>query len=256
MPAFSKGESALRILVVNANTSQFVTDRVAEEARRSASSKTDIHAVTGEFGPRIIGTRTERAIATYSMIDLMARHGGDCDAALIAVSFDTALDAAREMLPVPVVGMTEAALLTACMLGGGIGLVCFDRRSLSMYREIVACHGLDARVAGWNVVESKTAYQPGDTSALERHIVDGAEHLVKEDGAETIILLGAVMAGIPRRLQDRLPVPVLDGIGCGIRQAELLVRLGAPKPKAGSYAAPKGREVVNVSDSLRQILEG
>ena len=43
----------MRILVVNANTSQFVTDRVAEEARRSASSKTDIRAVTGEFGPRI-----------------------------------------------------------------------------------------------------------------------------------------------------------------------------------------------------------
>lgn len=241
----------MKILVVNANTSSFVTERVAAEARRSASPGTEIQAITGEFGARIIATRTENAIAAHAMVDLLATHAGACDAAVIAVSYDTALDAAREMLSIPVVGMTEAALLTACMLGGRIGLVTFGRRGLPMYQEVVAHYGLSGRVAAWRVIESQAAYKPGDTSALEDEIVVAANSLIG-DGAEVVILSGAVMAGFPDRVQSRIPVPVLDGISCGIRQAELLARLGAPKPTTGSFAPPGPRELVNVSDALKR----
>lgn len=245
----------MKILVVNANTSTFVTERVAAEARRCASQGTEIQAITGEFGARIIATRAENAIAAHAMVDLLAAHAGGCDAVLIAVSFDTALHAAREMLPIPVVGMTEAALLTACMLGGRIGLVTFGRRNLPMYQEVVAQYGLASRVAAWRVIESQAAYKPGDTAALEDEIVSAANSLV-DDGAEVVMLLGAVMAGFPGRVQARIPVPVLDGISCGIRQAELLVRLAAPKPTTGSFAPPGARELVNVSDALKRQFNG
>lgn len=241
----------MKILVVNANTSAFVTERVATEARRSASSGVEIQPITGEFGARIIATRTENAIAAHAMVDLLATHADGCDAVLIAVSYDTALDAAREMLAIPVVGMTEAALLTACMLGGRIGLVTFGRRGLPMYQEVVGRYGLASRVAAWRVIESPAAYKPGDTAALEDEIVGAANALV-DDGAETVILSGAVMAGFPERVQPRIPVAVLDGISCGIRQAELLVRLGAPKPRTGSFALPGPRELINVSDALKR----
>ncbi len=128
----------MRILVVNSNTSDVVTEKVAREARASASTGTDIVAVTGTFGGRVIGTRSEHAIAEHSTIALMARHSEGSDAAAIAVSYDTGLRGARELLSIPVVGMTEAALLTACMLGGRIGVVTFGRRVLPLYQELVA----------------------------------------------------------------------------------------------------------------------
>jgi allantoin racemase len=246
----------VKLLVVNANTNQFVTDRVAAEARQAAAPGTEIQAVTGEFGARIVGTRAENAIAAHAMVDLMARHAGGCDAALIAVSYDTALDASRQLLSIPVVGMTEAALLTACMLGGRIGIVTFGRPGLPMYQELVAHYGLASRVAGWGVIESQAAFKPGDTIELDRLLVAEATRLVEQDGAESVILSGAVMAGVPRRLQARVPVPLVDGIACGVRQAELLASMKFPKPTAGSYAAPKGREVSNVSDALRKAFGG
>src|SRR5262245_11876241 len=121
------------------------------------------------------------------MVDLMARHAPGCDAALIAVSYDTALDAARQLLPIPVVGMTEAALLTACMLGGQTGIVTFGRTGLPMYQELVARYGLAGRVAGWGVIEAPSAFQPGDTSATDRLVVAEAKRLVEQEGAETVI---------------------------------------------------------------------
>jgi allantoin racemase len=246
----------VRLLVVNANTSQFVTDRVAAEARLAASPGSEIRAVTGEFGAKIIGTRAENAIAAHAMVDLMARHAEGCDAAVIAVSHDTALDAARQLLNIPVVGMTEASLLTACMLGGRIGIVTLGRSGLPMYQELVARYGLAGRVADWGAIDTTAAFGPGDTAELDRLLVAEAKRLVEQAGAETVILSGAVMAGVPRRLQEQLSVPLIDGISCGVRQAELLARMKLPKPTAGSYAMPKGREVINVSDALRKVFGG
>ena len=240
----------MRILVVNANTSDIVTEKVAADARASASPGTEIVAVTGTFGARVIGSRAENAIGEHSTIALVARHGPGCAAVVIAVSYDTGLRGARELLPIPVVGMTEAGLLTACMLGGRIGVVTFGRRVLPLYQELVTGYGLAARIAGWRVLESAAAYARGPHADLDREIVGAANDLIDRDHAETILLTGAVMAGVPRRLQRDVPVPVVDCIACGVRQAELLVGLALPKPRTGSYAPPANRELIDVDPAI------
>ena len=240
----------MRILIVNANTSQIVTDKVAAQARASASPGTEIVAVTGRFGARVIGTRAEHAIGEHSTIALVSQHAPGCDAVVIGVSYDTGLRGARELLPVPVVGMTEAGLLTACMLGGRIGVISFGRRVLPLYHELVASYGLTARIAGWRMLESTVAYQSGAHEELDRELVAAANDLIERDGAETVVLTGAVMAGVPARLQKDVPVPLIDCMACAVRQAELLVHLGHPEPRAGSYAAPAGRELVDVEAAI------
>jgi allantoin racemase len=100
------------------------------------------------------------------------------------------------------------------------------------------------------VLESSAAYQPGAHDELDREIVATACDLVERDGAETVVLTGAVMAGVPARLQKDVPVPLVDCMACAVRQAELLVQLGHPKPRTGSYAAPAGRELANVDAAI------
>ena len=240
----------MRILVVNANTSEIVTEKVAAQARASASPGTEIVAVTGTFGARVIGSRAEHAIGEHSALTLVARHAPGCDAVVIAVSYDTGLRAARELLGVPVVGMTEAGLLTACMLGGRIGIITFGQRVLPLYHELVASYGLSARIAGWRTLASTAAYQRGTHYELDRELAAAARDLVERDGAESVLLTGAVMAGVPARIQKDVPVPLLDCMACAVRQAELLHRLGLPKPSVGSYAPPTGRDLVAVDDAI------
>jgi allantoin racemase len=240
----------MRILLLNSNTSDVVTGKVAAAARAAASPGTDIVAVTGTFGGRVIGTRAEHALGEHSTIALVARHAPGCDAVVIGVSYDTGLRGARELLDVPVVGMTEAGLLTACMLGGSIGVVTFGRRVLPLYRELVAGYGLASRIAGWRVLESTAAYRPGAHPELDREIVAAANDLVERDFAEVVLLTGAVMAGVPARLQQDVPVPMVDCVVCAVRQAEMLAQLRFPKPRAGSYASPGAREVVDVDPAI------
>jgi allantoin racemase len=246
----------MRILVLNANTTPFVTETAASEARRVASSGTEILSVTADFGAAIVGTRSEQAIAEHAAVVLAARHAKGCDAVVIAVSYDTGLKPVREMLNVPVVGMTEAALYCACMLGGPIGLISFGKRVWPMYRELIEGYGLSSRIAGSRVSDNTTAYQPGDTTALDAELVATAADLVEKDGAESIVVLGAVMAGAARRIEDRVPVPVLDGMRAAIPQAEALVRIAARKPTTGSYAAPGERATRALDPALAAMLSG
>jgi allantoin racemase len=240
----------MRLLVVNANTSDFVTAKVAAAARTAAAPGTEIVPVTGRFGARVIGTRTELAVAEHAAIELMAVHAPGCDAVLMAVSYDSAVRAGRELLGIPVVGITEAALLTACMLGGRIGLVVFGARVLPIYRELVQGYGLEARVAGWRAIDSTAPYGPGAQDAVDALTVAAARDLIERDGAEVVVLTGAVMAGVPARLQPQVDVPLLDGVSCGVRQAELLAGLAPIKPRTGSYAPLPPREQVDIHPAL------
>ena len=240
----------MRLLLVNSNTSTFVTDKVAAAARAVAQPATEIVPVTGRFGARVIATRTELAIAEHATIELLAEHAPGCDAVLIAVSYDVALWAAREMLDIPVAGITESALLTACMLGTRIGAVVFGRRVLPIYQERAAQCGLAGRIVGWRAIESTAPYAAGDQSEADALTVAAVRDLVERDGAEVVVLTGAVMAGVPARLQPQVDVPLLDGIGCGVRQAEALVALAATKPRVGSLARLPVREMVGVSAAI------
>lgn len=244
----------MRILLINGNTTPFVTETAAAEARRVASPGTEIHPVTGTTGAQVITTRFENAIAQREMVALAARHSQGADAVLIAVSYDTALPALRELMTVPVVGMTEAALATAHLIGGRIGLVTMTRRAQPAYRELVEGYGLAVRVCGWRTIDDTRAYAPGDTTAVDELLTEACLDLVERDLAEIIVLLGAVMAGAPLRLQDRVPVPLLDGIACGVAQAEVLVRLNRPKPLVGSYALPGLRHLDGVEPEITDLL--
>ena len=125
-----------------------------------------------------------------------------------------------------------------------------------MYQELVASYGLATRIAGWRVIESSAPYSRAAHPELDREIIAAASDLIDRDGAETVILTGAVMAGVPARLQRDIAVPVIDCLVCGVRQAELLAGLRLPKPRTGSYASPGSRELINIEPAIAQRLKG
>ena len=132
----------MRILVLNANTTDFVTQTAANEARRVGIARHRDRAGHGRLWRRDRGdaqrARDRRARRRRARRAPCAglRRGGDR-----GVLRHRPEGAARDA-DVPVVGMTEAALLTACMLGGPIGLIGFGKRVWPMYRELIEGYGL------------------------------------------------------------------------------------------------------------------
>jgi allantoin racemase len=246
----------MRILLANPNTTQAVTDMVATAARAAASPGTEIVPATASFGPRIIGTRAEMAIAQHGLLDLLARESGGCDAAIIGASVDSALLAAREMFAFPVLGLTESALHIACLVGARFGAVTLSRRSAYPLREMIEGYGLLSRCGGIRAADAT----PHDLLAAPERVADlivaEAQILVEQGMVDVIVLVGAVMAQMVPRVQPHVPVPVVEGVSCAVSLAETLVRLRLPKAHAGSCAALPRRELVGVGPALAARFAG
>lgn len=240
----------MRLLLANSNTSPEVTAGIEAAARAVAAPGTLILGRNARFGARVVGTRSEAAIAAHALLDLLAAEAEPFDAALLAMSMDSGLWAARELLDVPVVGMTEAGLLLAATLGTRIGMVILGRRLQAVYRELAEGYGLGGRLAGIEAVDATPAELLADPEAFYAPLVAGARRLVEGRGAEVVLLVGAVMGGLPRILAERVPVPLVDGITAGVLLAEALVRLGARRPTAGSLAPTDARRTVGLAAEL------
>ena len=107
----------MKLLLINANTSQSITDLLLREGRKIASSTTELAAVTARFGGRYVATRATYAIASHAALDVYAEYGHDADVVALACFGDPGLAALKEIASQPVVGMAEASCLEAAAKG-------------------------------------------------------------------------------------------------------------------------------------------
>jgi Asp/Glu/hydantoin racemase len=244
----------MKLLIVNPNVSHSVTELIASEAKRSASPDTELTLLTAAFGVAYIETRVEAAIGAYATLIELANHHTGHDAAVVAAFGDPGLEAAREMLPIPVVGLTESALMSAAMLGGRIGIVAISQRIRAWYRETVVRYGMESRLAGIRCLDEPLrdiGFVQQDKSEQLVKLCDAA---IREDGADVLIIAGAPLAGLAREVEHRISVPIVDGVSCAVRQAELLARLRPRPAEAGSYAAPPMKPYRNLPPGLAEMV--
>lgn len=246
----------MKILLANPNTTQSITDRIAEVARRAASAGTEIVAATGKSGVPYIATRAEAAVAGRTTLELMAEHAGDCDAAVVAAFGDPGLGGARELLSIPVVGMAEAAMLTACMLGRSFSIVTFSQSLGPWYRETVDYCGLSARLASIRCLDGGFRDVAGVQDEKQELLVELCGRAIQEDEADVIILGGAPLAGLAEQVADRVPVPLVDGVAAAVRQAETLTALRPRKATAGTFRRPAPKPIIGVSAALERLFAG
>ena len=239
----------MRILLLNPNTSQSLTDLLAAAARPAAGVGTEIVAMTAPRGAPYIASRAEAALGGVVALDMLAAHHAGFDAAIIAAFGDPGLGAARELFPIPVIGLAEAGMLTACMLGARFGIVTFSQSLEAWYHECVAWHGLQGRCAGVFALS-------GGFQAIEGVQGEKAEALVAlamqaiAGGADVIVLAGAPLSGLAALVRDRIPVPVVDCAVAAVKQAEALVALGVRKATAGSFRRPGAKPVSGMDGAL------
>jgi allantoin racemase len=229
---------ATKILIVNPNTTASMTDTIAAAARAVAAPGTEISAVTSSMGPASIEGFYDEALAVPGLIQALL-NAPDADAAIIACFDDTGLDAARSVARFPVVGICEAALVTAGQVAKRIAVVTTLPRSIVPLEELVRRYGFAERasVTACNVAVLDLE-KPGSGAGqkLEAEIA-----LALHKGAEAVVLGCAGMADLALALSKKFDVPVIDGVAAAVKQAEALVGLKLTTSRRGSYAFPAAK---------------
>jgi allantoin racemase len=204
-----------RILIINPNTSDSVTQRVLSSCRQ-AQPGVHWEAVTARFGAPYIASEATYAVGAHAVLDAweaFVAASGRPDAVLVACFGDPGVLALREVAQVPVVGLAQASL-EAAAARGPFAVVTGGNAWGPMLQRFARMHQLDTRLCGIHTVEL-TGAQIAESPAQAMEMLAGACRRGIEDGAQHLVLGGAALAGMAALLQPRVLVPLLDNVLLG-----------------------------------------
>ena len=159
-----------------------------------------------------------------------------CDAVIVGAATDTGLQYLKEILSIPVVGITESACHLACVLGGKFAGITVFRRLIPPKANLIRSYGLESRAIQNHIRSCDLTGE--DIEGLFDKAVMGAsikpkfEAVAKEcikDGAEVIICddawLAPALSSFDYFSVADTGVPVVDASAAAVKLAETLVDL-------------------------------
>jgi allantoin racemase len=227
----------VHVLVVNCNTSESMTADIVETAERAAAPGTEIAGTQPTWGVASAEGFYDSFISAAGVLDVLGSWEGPMDAVVMAGFGEHGREGARQLLDVPVVDITEAAAYVACLVGHRFGVVTTMGSTIAAIDQSLATAGVRDRCAGIGAAEIPVLQAHRDPIATA-DVLEPAARDVIAAGADAIVLGCAGFAGLDTVLQDRLGVPVIDGVAAAVTLCESLVRLGKTTSKHGPYAPP------------------
>ena len=237
MVTFEVRESvrAMKLLVVNPNTTASMTAKIGVAARAVARPETELIVTNSADGPASIQGFLDVATCIPGLLAEVRRHP-QADAVLVACFDDTGVDAVRCLVEVPVIGIGEAAYHAASMVASKFSVITTLSRSVPGIETNLERYGLMRKCSGVRATDIPVlALENGDPATVDV-IREEIRRAISEDHAEAIVLGCAGMADLMERLSDEFGLPVIDGVACGVTIAEALVNAGLRTSKANAYS--------------------
>jgi len=181
------------------------------------------------------------------------------DAFMIGNITDAGMREARELVNIPVLGLSETSLHIASIMGATFGLVAIAEKWIPRLIENVERYGLRQKLSGIEVMETspldlRKAFRDDArrkdviarfTSAAEKLVANGAEVIIPAGGEVGVFVIEAGLFELGRS-------PIVSGIFELIKMGEMAVKLraltGRFTSKRFAYAPPTG-------DFLKRIRE-
>jgi allantoin racemase len=156
------------------------------------------------------------------------------DGVLLACFGDPALYALKEIMPVPVIGIAEAALSLALLLGFKFSILAASRKAAPMMESLVKTYGLESRMASVESIDLPIESFLYDREQAANPLSAAVERAMSR-GADVLVLGCAGMTMLEKQLEARYPVKVIDPVRAGITALTALLECGLSVSKAGLY---------------------
>lgn len=222
----------MKILCINPNSSREITESIDEVCRKYALKETVVKTVCIPEAPQSIENYEDAAIATHYLMEKFKTWEEQFDGFIVSCHGDVAVDILREYTEKPVIGIAEASMIFALMLGHKFSILSLKRKSATKKEDLVKKYGLENRCASIRATGLRVI---GDHEEKKKSISREGRKAVEEDRAEVLVLGCAGMAGLEKELQKEIGVPVLDGVVCALMLMESLVRYDLKTSKIGKY---------------------
>ena len=198
----------MSLVVINPNSSQSVTDGIARALIPLQGGIVPIRCLTLEEGPPGIESQAQADLTIAPMLRLAAAQS-NASGYVIACFGDPGLHALRDQTPLPVLGIQEAAVMTALTLGQRFGVIAILPGSIPRHLRAFGAMGVLDRLAGDRALGLGVAElsEPGRSLTA---MIETGHRLRDEDGANVLIMGCAGMADYRDTLEAETGLPVVE----------------------------------------------
>ena len=222
---------------------------VFEQYLAAARSDTEMSLATLDKGPPSIECRYDEALAVPDVVAKIVQAEQDgMDAVIVDCMGDPGVEAAREMVSIPVIGPAETSMHVASMLGHRFSVVTVVDSLIPAFDHHALKTGLTRQLASVRTVNIPVLELDDHVRLLDA-LVDQSVRAIREDGAHVIIFGCTGMAGMARGVQEGLKregisdVPVIDPTTLSVKVAEALVDIGLAHSKR-TYPPPPEKKII------------
>ena len=205
------------LIVINPNSSQMVTDAIDLAINPLRRFGTPVRCLTLAEGPLGIESQKQADLTIAPMLDLAAAQT-DAAGYVIACFGDPGLYALRDQTPLPVVGIQQAAVMTALTLGQRFGVIAILPNSIPRHMRAFGAMGALGRLAGARALGLTVADLADERVSLEAMIATGCK-LRDGDGADVLIMGCAGMARYREALETATGLPVVEPCQAAVSMA-------------------------------------
>jgi len=227
----------MKLLIINPNTSEAMTEDIRRTILMVKNKEIDIEVIHSDFGAESLESFYDYTIASFGMIRCLKKHAKDYDGILIACFGDPGLYAIKEIYDCPVVGIAEASISIANLLGTKFSILAASEKAGPMMDYLVAGYGMQDRSAGAIAINMSVLDVERNKEEAIGKLVD-AGRIAKERGAEVFILGCAGMTGVSETVEKKLGIRVLDPVLIGYSVLEMMVNKNISIGKSGLFSTP------------------
>ena len=220
----------MKILVINPNSDPKMTESIAKTAEDFAAGKYEVVCLPTPGAPKFIETYADASQAAPGMIRLLRENEKAYDGFIVACHSDPNLDVLKEFTTKPVVGIGEASMKIASMLGHKFSVISDTSHSIPNKEDLARKYHLDRALASVRAPQEKNKKNSKKTIYTEV-----ARKAVENDAAEVIVLGCAGLTGLDKSLEANVGAPVLDGIVCALIIISGLIQYGVSTSKIRKY---------------------
>lgn len=227
----------MKLLILNPNSDETMAGKIQTCTRHFAGERFQVDCLCAPGGPEFLETYLDIQRSAPGMMQLLRENLEKYDGFLVACGYDPNLDLLKELTYKPVVGIAEASMKIATMVGHRFSMLCTDAHSIPIKEELALHYGVDRQVASVRVV--RLPHCSGERNEIPPELADSyadaCRCAAEEDGAEVVVLSCAGFSGLNQMLTQRVGFPVLDGIICGLVLLEGMIRSGISISKVRRY---------------------
>ena len=205
------------LIVINPNSSKTVTDAIDLAINPLRDFGILIRCLTLADGPLGIESQKQADSTIAPMLDLAAAQT-DAAGYVIACFGDPGLHALRDQTELPVVGIQQAAVMTALTVGQRFGVIAILPNSIPRHMRAFGAMGVLERLAGDRALGLTVADLADERLSSEAMIATGCK-LRDEDGADVLIMGCAGMARYRAALEKATGLPVVEPCQAAVSMA-------------------------------------